>query len=285
MAIARKPHNLKYTDLCIYIDKTIYERDEHNNPIAVRKLTDEETNKVWNYLYNLIYALTTKKRMFPVKEQYDEFCAEYASHFYMRLTREKQDFSPGAKRNKPIKSILNYLKNVLGFIAITYRERNYKEIIDPTIASAEEVEGFRNYTYSQADNCIIKNYNIIEEEHTEVFKKIDNTFDKILDKSIYKNNKRLRYYLKNSVYLSIINMLTLNNRYNKENKRVLSIQKQVDNREEYIIVFNNEITKEIVSLYMKKLLEKIGYQIGELDKGNELPEDTIQYILESAYNI
>ena len=33
---------MKYTDLCIYIDKAIYNRDENNNPISLRTLTSEE---------------------------------------------------------------------------------------------------------------------------------------------------------------------------------------------------------------------------------------------------
>ena len=49
-----KPWNMKYTDLCIYIDKTIYERDKDNNPIALRKLTSEEIDNVYTYLYTTL---------------------------------------------------------------------------------------------------------------------------------------------------------------------------------------------------------------------------------------
>ena len=44
-----KPWNMKYTDLCIYIDKTIYERDQDNNPTALRKLTNDEFLTVWSW--------------------------------------------------------------------------------------------------------------------------------------------------------------------------------------------------------------------------------------------
>ena len=47
----RKPANMKYTDLCKYIDATMYERDENNNPTSLRELTDAEIEKVYNYLY------------------------------------------------------------------------------------------------------------------------------------------------------------------------------------------------------------------------------------------
>ena len=73
-----KPWNRKYTDLCIYIDKTVYERDQDNNPTALRKLTSQETDNVYTYLYNVIYALSVKKRLFTQKADYDAFCLEAA---------------------------------------------------------------------------------------------------------------------------------------------------------------------------------------------------------------
>ena len=99
-----KPWNMKYTDLCIYIDKTVYERDQDNNPTALRKLTGDEIDNVYTYLYNVIYALSVKKRLFTQKADYDAFCLEAAGDIFMRLGKPDQDFTYQSKHNKPIKS-------------------------------------------------------------------------------------------------------------------------------------------------------------------------------------
>ena len=119
-----KPVGLKYTDLCIYIDKTNYYRDENNNPTGLRELSDEESENIYTYLYHIIYALSVKKRMLTKKSDYDVFCIQAAGDIFMRLRKPDQDYTGQQKHMKCIKSILNYIKGALGFMCITWRETN-----------------------------------------------------------------------------------------------------------------------------------------------------------------
>ena len=60
----KKDPNLKYTDLCVWIDANI---EKLRNP---GEYPDVE-NKVWNYLWLLIKALAIKKEMFSNFQDYD----------------------------------------------------------------------------------------------------------------------------------------------------------------------------------------------------------------------
>ena len=94
----RKPENLKYTSMAIYIDENVYDPSY-----------DPET--IYQYLYFLSLMLSRKQNLFNIEDEYEEFAISYASQLYLRLTN-KQQFeydSDGEPRMKRIKSILNYM--------------------------------------------------------------------------------------------------------------------------------------------------------------------------------
>lgn len=251
----RKPYNMKYTDLCIYIDKTIYERDENNNPIALRKLSNIEIENVYNYLYNIIYALSVKKKLFNKQQDYDDFSIETAGTLFTRLTAKNQNYDQNATANRAIKSILNYIKGALMFMAITWRNANYAETLNPDIDGNDEIEAARDYVYNQANDQF-------EYKRKKAFAELFENFPKYvtdaLNMSMFKKNKLQKYQIALSEYLSLLNCLTVENKFKdiSDTKKSNKIYDQLKNKKDYIINYSNDslITKELIDLQLRKTL-------------------------------
>jgi hypothetical protein len=129
----RKPENLKYTSMAIYIDENVYDPSH-----------DPET--IYQYLYFLSLMLSRKQNLFNIEEEYEEFAISYASQLYLRLTN-KQQFeynSDGEPRMKRIKSILNYMKKTIRQRAIDFDTYEYFYV-----PSSLEDEKVTNYSFRQ----------------------------------------------------------------------------------------------------------------------------------------
>ena len=280
----RKPANMKYTDLCIYIDNTMYERDEDNNPTSLRELTPEEIEKVYYYLYNLIYALSVKKRLFTNKFDYDAFCLETAGAVYMRLSKDNQNFDPDAKQNKAIKSIKNYLDTALGFMAINWRQTNYLDIINPEYDSFDAVNGVQGYVLNQATKTYDENK---AAAYQELIKNLPSYIIKSADNSIFKNNKLAKHELILSEYLSLCNCLSLTYKQHKysENRQKDKILAQLKERDTFTKVFSSNplLTMDMVELQLKKSLFLMEDDANKIQHDYTPSDEEINDILESAF--
>lgn len=280
----RKPANMKYTDLCKYIDATMYERDENNNPTSLRELTDAEIEKVYNYLYNLIYALSVKKKLFTNKFDYDAFCLETAGAIYMRLRKDNQNFDVDAKQNRAIKSIRNYLDGVLDFRAVTWRQTNYLEIINPEYDSFDAVNGVQGYVLNQATKTYDENK---AAAYQELIKNLPYYIIKSADNSIFKNNKLAKHELILSEYLSLCNCLSLTYKQHKysENKQKDKILAQLKERDTFTKVFSSNplLTMDMVELQLKKALFLMEDDANKIQHDYTPSDEEINDILESAF--
>lgn len=283
-----KPRGLKYTDLCIYIDKVNYYRDEDNNPTGLRELTDEEIENVYTYLYHIIYALSVKKRMLNKKSDYDIFCIEAASDIYMRLRKPNQDYTGKQRNTKAIKSVLNYIKGALGFMCITWREKNYAQVIsseNPRDVELVEYTGIKDFVRGQAETQFSYARKIAFEELINTIPKI---FKETVDKSIFKKDKVNSYEILLSLYLTVLNSSTLRNnqseKYDSDTIRYKAIQ-QLSQKDKFTINFSNNpyITKEFIDLTIKKAFESISKEYEDVVHFIEPTETDVNNILESAY--
>ena len=279
-----KPNNLKYTDLCIYIDKTIYTRDEDNNPTGLRELSSEEIEKVYNYLFNIIYALAVKKRLLTHKADYDDFCIEVAGQLFMRLTRKNQDYSGRSSSNKAIKSILNYIKGCLPFVAITWRTKNYANILNAEYDSQEAVDSIRDFSYDQASDQFNEKR---QAAYTEMFSDLSTYVNKILEKSIFKNNKKTKYQLEMSEYLTLLNCLTLENKYknSKDNKQYNRILNQLKNKKYYVVNFCDDvlINDDLIDLQIRKTFFLLEDEKNAIDRDLTPSDKELDNILSTNY--
>ena len=278
-----KPWNMKYTDLCIYIDKTVYERDQDNNPTALRKLTGDEIDNVYTYLYNVIYALSVKKRLFTQKADYDALCLEAAGDIFMRLEKPDQDFTYQSKHNKPIKSVLNYIKGALGFMSITWRNTNYASILNPEYDSQEKVEGVKSYAYSQASTQY-------EEQKTKAYQNVIENLPSYLEQalkvSIFNKNKLKKHQILLSQYLSLSNCLTLENKKSSfsQEKRNLKILSQIREKEKFIVVLSDDplITPDLIELQLKRGLFLMEDEVNSINSDLSPSDEELQNILSTS---
>lgn len=233
-----KPANLKYTDLCIYIDKTIYNRDENNNPISLRSLTPLEEETVYNYLYNLISALSVKQKLLTKLEDVQDFSITLANTLFIRLISTKQSFPQAgsactpvtsSKRVlKPIKSILNYVKNTIALAAVDFRKGNYQEVLNSECLTDSELEGVQNSLEAQVRELYEPSKLELLQEY---FERLPQYIDRVVGnglfslKEIYRNNLRL------SILITLNKMLTLPESVKSlsEKKRMAALKQQINN--------------------------------------------------------
>lgn len=121
MVTYKKPTDVTYTDMCIYIDENIY-KEEY----------DEQ--KIFEYLYHLSKMLAKNSSFFRYPEYYEDFALYCASQCFMRLI-DKRQFEideNGKPKLEKIKSILNYLKSVLYPKKVDFEQFYYSQTITRT---------------------------------------------------------------------------------------------------------------------------------------------------------
>lgn len=123
-----KPKGMKYTDMCIYIDK-------HLPDIAEPYANPEVEGKVYQYLYHIVYALACKSGYFKNFADYDNFACYAACELYISM-RKKQMTAGTEVRGKvvvPIKSSLNFIKATMFPLKVNYQKEYFATVLDPKL--------------------------------------------------------------------------------------------------------------------------------------------------------
>lgn len=197
----KKPKDITYTEMCIYIDNNIYgEYDE---------------SLVFEYLYHIMKMLALKSRCFSHTEDYEEFALYAASRLLMRLTNPKQfkKNADGTPMMDKIKSILNYAKKVLQPMRIDYQQSEYSQVV-----SQEELPGELNYNF---DNLISKTLSGLPLcDFKSTMMDVGKTCRHFLQTIPYgtKSAEWMNIYV--SVMLTFLNSVTLRNKSNRELNRL-----------------------------------------------------------------
>lgn len=190
----RKPNNLKYTTMAMYIDENIY-KPHH----------DEET--IYKYLYFLAVMLSHKENLFNFEDEYEEFAIYYASQLYLRLTNKKQfEYNDeGEPKLKRIKSILNYMKSTIRQRATEFDKYEYacspKQPTDDVIA---------NYSFRQLVSESTDRLNRVEFQ--SCLGDIITGIKSYLSHIPYSENSVIYYNIYLSCLLSFLNTVVLDNK-------------------------------------------------------------------------
>lgn len=279
----QKPRNKKYTDLCIYIDKVNYYRDENNNPTGLRELSPEETSNVYTYIYNICYALSAKHHMLKKREDYEVFCLETAANIYMRLRREDQDYTYQDRVMKPIKSILNFIKGSLGFMCITWQQQNFAQNITEDVVDATKIDDVGDFIRTEAESQYTEKK---REAYRDAIKRLPDYIKQSIGKSIYRKNALLAHEMYLSCCMSLCNALTLERKkalmstYEKQSKQLIE---QISHKDDYVISTTPAITKAQVSLQIKKALFLLEDEIAEIARDMTPTDQQLGDILETAW--
>ena len=73
-------------------------------------------------------VLSHKWKYFKKEIDYDQYCLLGAQTVYFRLKNPKQ--FDGSGKLQPVKSVLNYIKNVAYPISVTYQQQNFAQGFD-----------------------------------------------------------------------------------------------------------------------------------------------------------
>ena len=112
-----KPTDVRYVDMCIWIDENFYKEDC-------------DYNKAYTYMWLLAYMLAAKQKYFNDQSDYEEFASILAYNTYQRMM---------SKDKSKVKSVLNYMKSILYFRKVAYDSQKQQKIIDPKYDNFDSV--------------------------------------------------------------------------------------------------------------------------------------------------
>ena len=253
MIMWRKPDNLKYTDLCIYIDA-------HSAELVDADVNDEVPNLIYNYIYLLVKALAIKKRMFENFNDYDGYALQSANRWFFALKKSYMNEGKVIKGKtiKPIKSILNYTKALLHPMKLEYLNTQY----NIKTRASEAAKQFDSFTYKQTLKERVwesqRNTEKFRDSVIELFYEFNKTLDIVLKRSPFRQNSPEYKKIKISILLNCLQNLKDKNGINADpvTVKVWKLPKSMNN---YIRVFITELgtslKHEIMSFYNDLQLE------------------------------
>lgn len=251
--IWRKESNMKYTDMCIFIDENV--------PKIVNPGENPDLeNKIYNYLWLLIKALAIKKRMFSNFSDYDPYAFYGATRIFFALRKNiwNQGKVIKGKEITPIKSCLNYVKTLLHPMKLEYQKEAFSEIISAEFTSkkfdafqlrenlkiqAQDAHGvdetFRNYIMeSMRDSAVI--------------------LDRVLEKCPFTKDSVDYYRLKVTILLNCYTMLKKHKKLNSVPDSI-TMWKLPKSLNGYVKVLMSEfftaLKKEIMDCYNESAID------------------------------
>lgn len=246
-----KPYDVRYVDMCIYIDQNIYENTY-------------DSDKVYQYLYLLVYMLATKKRLCKNGDEYDRFSLFSATQLYLRLTNKLQfEFNDSGERKLPlVKGILNYINKKLDFLAIDFRNSEYYQYLVVEKEHFDPSYNFETLVSSNVDDLSLTEFSITLEDSSNISKAFLRTLPYNQDSVEWQN-----IYI--STFLTLVNMLTPSSitqkRIDRANNSDGLSAKQLeqiieDESEDAVILFHLD---ESYHDYVLLLVRQVKYVIGK----------------------
>lgn len=213
-----KPKDITYTQMAITIDNTVY-TEECNDEL------------VYEYLYHLSYMLAVKSRYFNSGDKYDEFAILLANKVFLRLKNPKQ-FDEKYKLSK-IKSVLNYLKQVMYYTKLEFEENYYSK----TSLNIEDINDdfIPGYTFANFLSDSVLDLDKIEFQYC--LDDISKTVKNYLNYIPYKKNSTEWYNIYVSCLLTFLDSICLPQ---KELDRLSKLKYKKFDPKNYEICYNNQ---------------------------------------------
>ena len=278
--IYKKDPKVKYTDMCIYIDKHIYSGD-----------FDEE--KVFEYLYHISNMLSHKGKYFYRAEDYENFSLYMATNVYIRLTNKKQFeyHEDGTPKMKKIKSVLNYMKKIIDHRRIDYQQQFFDQSI-----SVESDTSLFDDDYSLCQKLSAHASEAAVNEFIDCLSNdIVYTTRKFLSKNVYYGNKMEWNNIYLSCLLTLLNSMTINK---KERTRISLLKNQLRQPEvverlyeqqgksiESVVLYHlPEYMRDYILVLTRRLKSVIGKDLSVTLHKNITTEDTFKSLMFSELN-
>lgn len=260
----KKPTEMKYTDLCIYIDENvpkIINPGEH----------PEIENTIYNYLWLLVKALAIKKCMFTDFQDYDMY-AFYAANrlfFALRKNQLNQGKTIKGKLIRPIKSCLNYTKALLYPMKIEYQRESFREVIEEEFVSKK----FDAFAYKEQLKNKARDHSGVTQqfkEHVQSALSLNGQLlDNVLQKSPFNSSTPEYQNLKISILLTSL--------------QILKNKKKLDASPQSVILWHlPKNMSNYTKILLKEFFMTIKLEIMDCYKACDLSEFDLENIISSA---
>ena len=265
-ALFKKPSNMRWVDLAIWIDENFYKEDC-------------DYNTAYAYMYLLASMLSSKHRYFDNQKDYDEFAALLAYDTFKRM----QNVNKGK-----IKSVLNYMKSIISFRRIGYNYSKRQKIIDPVYDKEWDAVAYvENCKDSYEASFSDKLYEGVVEVLSYTPQHILNSIPKV-----YKVNKLEYKNIYLSCMLSMLDRITLPNARDEKLNHKLKTSSMFDEVKFYnkylddgnIILWN--LPKEysnLILLIINKVNNKLINEIKELSNDFKISNEDFNHIMSSGF--
>ena len=262
----KKPQNLRYTELCMYVDENV---PKIANP---GEHADIEAT-VYNYLWLLVKALAIKKCMFNKFEDYDGYAFYAATRLFLALRKNylNQGKVIKGKKIKPIKSCLNYTKALLYPMKIEYQRETFKEIIEEEFVSKKfDAFAYKAQLKSEARDSL---YMLAQLKLylREALGNKNKILDDLLKKSPFGRTTPEYKNLKISILLNSINILQA------KNKLVVADQQSV------ILWHLPKNMTNYVKILLKEFFMALKLEIMDCCKEASPTDETLEAILQANW--
>ena len=276
----KKPEGLKYTDMCIYIDNTIYKE----------YLSEEEESLIYQYIYHVCYVLACKAKYFRDFKDYNEFALFAAGKVYLRLVDERQFLEQGdSKKLEKVKSVLNYIKITLYGMKVDYQKQTFREIIDPEVDPRFNPEIASN-NMKASITCQYRDR--LEEAMFDTIKQLPHIIKRIVMQTPYKTDPLISRRLYISCLISFLKSITLSssnvNRLKKRDERgTLTdeyISKIYQNEKDHSVTLWHleENMYDYVKVLCNKIRKKFCEELIEVKRSFQLTDEVMEAIMLSA---
>lgn len=276
-----KPADMKYTDMCIYID-------EHIGEIINTGEHPDVERTIFEYLYHIVYALACKGTFFHSFDEYDSFSLFSAGELFLcfrnKLLNEGKEVR--GKVVQPIKSCLNFIKSVLFPLKDNYQKQTFSQVFNPEVGQDTSVISSDLKTSIQAD-YLPEFENSLRDVFID-FK--DKIYKNILLKTPYRNDSGFIRKLYISCMLTLLYQWTLPTKLSvKLSKKATAVNytnKYLENSEfqnEIILWHIDEKYHDYVHLLVNKIKRYITDEVQDTRSYYELGDETVDNILKTAY--
>lgn len=279
-----KPKGMKYTDMCIYIDK-------HLPDIAEPYANPEIESKIYEYIYHIVYALACKSGYFKNFADYDSFACYAACELYLSM-RKKQMNSGKEMRGKvvvPVKSSLNFIKATMFPLRVNYQRDYFATILDPNV---HDVEGVEN----TVRESIQEQYRLdLEDSYKSAIDNVPSHIKQIIANTPFKNDPVMCKKLYLSAILTFINDITIPNKL----KDKITSKMTLDNTEKYseklfnaykaneepeILWHMDQDISTYVRLIVTKAKKMFSKELAYYIHSDELSDEVLDCIMTNAYD-
>lgn len=274
-----KPAGMKYTDMCIYIDKNM------QWCVKTGEYPDIE-NKIYEYLYHIFYALACKDNYFSRFDDYDQYALYSAARLYI-LLRDKYIKAGTVVRGReivPVKNTLDFIRSVMPHFRTDFQNQNFAIVFNP------EINQDTSIIEADMKNAIRSDYqNSLEEDFQEVASQIPQFIKQIVRHTPYKKDKVMVRNLYMSCLLTLLNDITIPNRLkNKLNKSKVNDGEAVArmyhyNIEEPVLWHLDVGMSDYIRLLVTEVKYKFTEEFKEARSATDLSDDVVNSIMRSAY--